>query len=188
MRHLIAPLLALSLLTPTGALAQQAITESQVRAQVQGAVRKPGIYTLPAGSRVAELVARAGGPRPDAQLNSLNLARRLMDGELCYVPSKKETPVAVPPPVRSVYKRKARRAAVRRARPAQPPAPLGPLNLNTATADQLDTLPGLGPGLAAAIVRARKAKGRFSSVEDLREIEGIGKKRFERLRRLVRVD
>ncbi|MFN3432148.1 MAG: SLBB domain-containing protein, partial [Candidatus Sericytochromatia bacterium] len=80
---------------PAGA--HQAISEFHLRAQVQGAVKHPGVYRLPDGSRVAELVAKAGGPRPDARLSGLNLARRLADGELCYVPSIKEA--ATPPPV-----------------------------------------------------------------------------------------
>lgn len=168
------------------AYAQQAISEFEVRVQVQGAVRKPGLYRLPTGSRLAELVARAGGPRPDARLQGLNLARRLNDGELCYVPSVKEAtpapvaeaaPVPVAAPVRRAYRRSA------------PAAPSGPVNLNTASLAQLDTLPGVGPGLAAAIVRVRaRLGGRFRTVEDLREVQGIGQKRFERLRPLVRVE
>ena len=186
MRFLLVPLLLIIVLLPLSAGAQQSITEASIRAQVQGAVRRPGVYTLPTGSRVAELVARAGGPRPDAQLNGVNLARRLADGDSCYVPSKKETPAVVI--FQPEVKKPARRHAGRRARVAAKPTFRGPLNLNTATLDQLDALPGLGPGLAAEILRARRAKGGFRSVEDLREIQGIGKKRFDRLRPLVRVD
>lgn len=188
MRHLLFVLLMLALLVPLPVSAQLAITEIKLRVQVQGAVRKPGVYTLPAGSRVAELVAKAGGPRPDAQLNSLNLARKLIDGELCYVPSKKETPVFVAPTPPPIARRPLRRHAVHRVHPVVRRAPLGPLNLNTATLDQLDALPGIGPGLAAEILRARKAKGGFRAVEDLRQIQGIGKKRFDRLRHLVMVN
>lgn len=167
------------------AYAQQAVSEFQVRVQVQGAVKRPGLYVLPTGSRLAELMARAGGPRPDARLQGLNLARRLSDGELCYVPSVKEAtpapvleaPMPVAAPVRRAYRR------------SVPPARSGPVNLNTATLAQLDTLPGVGPGLAAAIARVRaRLGGRFKSVEDLREVQGIGQKRFERLRPLVRVE
>jgi competence protein ComEA len=170
------------------AYADQAMSEFQVRVQVQGAVRRPGIYRLPTGSRLAELVAKAGGPRPDARLQGLNLARRLTDGELCYVPSVKEaTPRPAPeaataPPPRRVALR------VRRPAPARSVS-RGPLNLNTASLAQLDTLPGVGPGLASAILRVRsRLGGRFRSVEDLREVQGIGQKRFDRLRPLVRVD
>jgi competence protein ComEA len=165
--------------------AAQAVSEFQVRVQVQGAVKRPGVYRLPAGSRLAELMARAGGPRSDARLTGLNLARRLSDGELCYVPSVRE---AVPAPA-PVVQAPAATPHGRRARRAQPVArPAGKVNLNTATAAQLDTLPGVGPGTASAILRVRVRLGRFKSVEDLREVPGIGPKRFARLRPLLSVD
>lgn len=167
---------------PAGA--QQAVSEFHVRVQVQGAVKHPGVYRLPAGSRVAELVAKAGGPRPDARLSGLNLARRLADGELCYVPSIKEAATPAPVTVPAGRAPQARHAA----RPATRPASSGRINLNTATAAQLDTLPGVGPGLAAAILKLRQRMGgRFRSVEDLREVAGVGPKRFNRLRSLVEV-
>jgi competence protein ComEA len=157
-----------------------------VRVQVQGAVKRPGVYRLPAGSRLAELMARAGGPRSDARLNGLNLARRLSDGELCYVPSVKE---AAPTPAPVAQTAPAAASRVRRARRAPAIArPAGKLNLNTATAAQLDTLPGVGPGTASAILRVRARLGRFKTVEDLREVPGIGPKRFDRLRPLLSVD
>lgn len=164
--------------------AAQAVSEFQVRVQVQGAVKRPGVYRLPAGSRLAELMARAGGPRPDARLNGLNLARRLTDGELCYVPSVKEA-VSAPAPVAQLPAAPQGRRA-RRAQPVTRPA--GKVNLNTATAAQLDTLPGIGPGTASAILRVRARLGRFKTVEDLREVPGIGPKRFARLRPLLSVD
>ena len=168
---------------PAGA--QQAVSEFQVRVQVQGAVKHPGVYRLPAGSRVAELVAKAGGPRPDARLSGLNLARRLADGELCYVPSIKEAATPAPPPAAAPARAPQSRQAVR---PVSRPAFSGRVNLNTATAAQLDTLPGVGPGLAAAILKLRQRMGgRFRSVEDLREVPGVGPKRFNRLRSLVEV-
>lgn len=171
---------------PAGA--QQAVSEFHVRVQVQGAVKHPGVYRLPAGSRVAELVAKAGGPRPDARLSGLNLARRLADGELCYVPSTKEaaTPAPAWPPSAAAPGRAPQARQV--ARPASRPAFSGRVNLNTATAAQLDTLPGVGPGLAAAILKLRhRMGGRFRSIEDLREVPGVGPKRFNRLRSLVEV-
>lgn len=164
------------------AVAEQAMSELQLRVQVQGAVRRPGLYRLPAGSRLAELVARAGGPRPDARLQGLNLARRLTDGELCHVPSVKEaTPAPETPGAAPVVHSPARRAA----RSVGRPRPAGKINLNSATAAQLDTLPGVGPTMVAAILRVRTRLGRFRSVEDLREVPGVGPKRFDRLRPLV---
>jgi competence protein ComEA len=165
--------------------AAQAVSEFQVRVQVQGAVKRPGVYRLPAGSRLAELMAKAGGPRPDARLNGLNLARRLTDGELCYVPSVKEAAPAPAP----VAQAPAPAPRARRARRVVPIArPAGKVNLNTATVAQLDMLPGVGPGTASAILRVRARLGRFKTVEDLREVPGIGPKRFGRLRPLLSVD
>lgn len=176
-------LLVLALASP--ALAEQLLQESRIHAQVQGAVKRPGVYVVPAGSRLAELIAKAGGPRKDAHLKSVNLAKRVADGESVYVPTHKE---AAPPPPPTAQAPRRARTTRRAARPAPAQAQrLGPLNLNTATPAQLETLPGVGPGLAAAIVKARARKGRFHTLEDLREIAGIGKKRFERLRPHVAV-
>lgn len=163
--------------------AEMAVTELAVQVQVRGAVKRPGVYRLPAGARVAELIAKAGGPRGDAQLNAINLTQRLEDGQSVYLPTRAEAQrqlmaaqAAVQAPTR------ARATSRRAARTA------GPINLNSATAAELQQLPGVGPSLAAAIIRQRQALGRFRSVEDLREVAGIGKKRFERLKPLVRVN
>ena len=180
MRQLLGVLLAfLFLVTP--AHADMAVTETMVQVQVQGAVKRPGVYRLLAGSRVAELIAKAGGPRGDAQLSMLNLTQRLEDGQSFYLPTKAEArQQAMPAQQTTASHHTASRSS--RSRAAS-----GPINLNTATAAQLQQLPGIGPSLAAAIVRKRRALGRFRTVEDLREVAGIGKKRFERLKALVRV-
>ena len=131
-----------------------------------GAVVRPGVYELRAGARVQDLVAAAGGAAPDAQLDRLNLAARLVDGSQVYVPRAGEA--AAP-------------AA------AGPGAPDGPLDLNTATVEQLEELPGVGPATAQAIVTAREELGGFRSVEDLLDVRGIGPAKFEALRDLVTV-
>lgn len=125
---------------------------------VMGQVHKPGLVELPAGSRVADAVTAAGGALPEADLSTLNLARKVTDGELITV--------GTPPPGST---------------------PGGPLNLNTATAEQLDTLPGVGPVLAARIVEYRDRHGGFGSVDELREVAGIGDATFAELRSLVTI-
>ncbi|MGI4894536.1 MAG: ComEA family DNA-binding protein, partial [Janthinobacterium lividum] len=138
---------------------------------VAGHVVSPGLVTLSAGSRVADAVAAAGGPAPDADLNALNLARLLVDGDQVVVPAPGELfpPAPVAPAGASV-------------------APdSGPVDLNSATVEELDALPGVGEVLAGRIVAFRTENGPFSAVEDLGEVQGIGPKVLEGLRDLVRV-
>ncbi|WP_327306793.1 ComEA family DNA-binding protein [Streptomyces sp. NBC_01298] len=130
---------------------------------VSGKVRDPGVRRLPSGSRVEDALAAAGGVRPGTDTTGLNRARVLMDGEQVLVGAP-----APPPPTG-------------RGGPAS-----GPLSLGTATAEQLDGLPGVGPVLAQHIVDFRTVRGGFRSVEDLRQVNGIGERRFADLRELVR--
>jgi competence protein ComEA len=134
---------------------------------VVGAVRRPGLYRLTQGSRVADAVARAGGVTRKADPAALNLAAPLADGEQVLVPAR--LPVAV--------------AASQGA--AVPGVPQGPIQLSSATAEQLDALPGIGPATAQKILDYRAEHGAFRSVEELDEVPGIGPTRIEQLRGLV---
>jgi competence protein ComEA len=134
---------------------------------VVGAVRRPGQYRLPQGSRVADAVARAGGVTRKADPAALNLAAPIADGEQVLVPAR--LPVAV--------------AASQGA--AVPGVPRGPIQLSSATAEQLDSLPGIGPATAQKILDYRAEHGAFRSVEELDEVPGIGPARVEQLRGLV---
>jgi competence protein ComEA len=138
--------------------------------QAAGAVATPALYRLPPGTRVADLLSAAGGPTPDADLDQVNLAAPLGDGQRVYVPRKGE---AVPP-----------QATGPSGGPAVPPMPV---DLNTATAEQLDALPGIGPSLAEAIVAFRQRHGRFRSVDQLLQVRGIGPSKLTDLRKRVRV-
>ncbi|MEJ2866915.1 ComEA family DNA-binding protein [Actinomycetospora sp. OC33-EN08] len=138
---------------------------------VAGKVRRPGLVTLPDGARVGEAVDRAGGPLPKVDLTPLNLAARVVDGQQIVVGV-----AAAPAPGPA-------------AAPGGAPAPAGDgkVDLNAATLEQLDGLPGVGPVTAKKILDWRTQNGRFSAVEQLREIPGIGEARFGTLRELVRV-
>ena len=134
---------------------------------VAGAVRRPGVYRLRAGARVAEAVRRAGGARRRADLSAVNLASELQDGRQVLVPVR----------VRGGGAATAGGAA----------APGVPLDLNTATVEQLDELDGIGPATAQQIVDYREAHGGFGSVDELDQVPGIGETRLAAIREKVRV-
>ncbi|MCX5533624.1 ComEA family DNA-binding protein [Streptomyces sp. NBC_00006] len=136
---------------------------------VSGKVRRPGIQRLPAGARVADALRAAGGLRPGADTEGLNRARLLVDGEQVVVGAPAAAAAAAPSGA-----------------PVGASAPAGPIGLNTATLEQLDTLPGVGPVLAQHIVDYRTEHGGFRSVDELREVNGIGDRRFEDLQNAVR--
>ncbi|MBD0425086.1 ComEA family DNA-binding protein [Streptomyces sp. TRM S81-3] len=162
--------------TPTGAPSTTAGAEIVV--DVGGRVREPGVHRLPAGSRVADALRAAGGVRPGTKTDGLNRARFLVDGEQVIVGAPAPAPGAGPGP--------AAPAPGGPAGPAAGAAAATPVSLNTATADQLDTLPGVGPVLAQHIIDYRTRHGGFRSVDELREVNGIGERRFADLRNLVR--
>ncbi|PRX47251.1 competence protein ComEA [Prauserella shujinwangii] len=142
---------------------------------VVGKVRTPGLVTVPPGARVADAVRAAGGARPGADLATLNLARRVADGEQLYVG------VPSPPGMGS--------ALPQAAPPGAGDGTGGsvPVDLNAAGREELESLPGIGEVTARSILDWRARHGRFTAVEQLREVDGIGDKRFERLRDLVSV-
>jgi competence protein ComEA len=137
---------------------------------VAGAVRDAGVYRLRAGARVNDALARAGGATPRADLSPVNLAAKVEDGRQVLVP-RRVAASAVPAPVGT----------------AAPGQPAVPVNLNTATLEQLDTLPGVGPATAQKIIDYREEHGGFGSVDELGEVPGIGDVRLAALREQVRV-
>ncbi|WP_330349830.1 ComEA family DNA-binding protein [Streptomyces sp. NBC_00582] len=141
---------------------------AEIVVDVSGKVRRPGIHRLPAGSRVVDALSAAGGVRPGTDTDGLNRARFLVDGEQVVVGGP--APPAVPGPAGA----------------GTAAGPSAPVSLNTATVDQLDTLPGVGPVLAQHIVDYRAQHGGFRSVDELREVNGIGERRYADLRTLVR--
>ena len=147
----------------------------RVTVHVAGAVHRPGVYRLAPGARVDDALRRAGGPRARADLTAVNLAAKLEDGRQVLVPERGAALAAAAPD------------------PAGAPAgatattPTQPVNLNTATLEQLDTLDGVGPGIARRILDYRQQHGGFRRVEELGEVSGIGAKRLATLTPLVTV-
>jgi competence protein ComEA len=145
---------------------------STVVVHVAGAVVRPGVVSLPASDRVVDALDAAGGPRADADPDQLDLAARLTDGSRIYVPRRGEVVAPVAP------------SPGGDAGAGATAAP-GPVHLNTASAAELEALPGVGPSLAQAIVSERARLGGFRRIDDLRRVRGIGDRRFEQLRPLV---
>ncbi|MGE5598683.1 MAG: helix-hairpin-helix domain-containing protein [Bacteroidota bacterium] len=149
----------------------------KVVVHVCGAVKNPGVYILPAGSRVYEAIERAGGALPEADQEALNLAAFVRDGEQIRLPRKGESPPAAAPRATAAAAGEHGGAAAPRES-----APRFPLHLNTATAADLQAVPGIGPALAARIVAYRKENGPFAEVDDLVHVPGIGARTLERFR------
>ncbi|MFJ6674392.1 helix-hairpin-helix domain-containing protein [Actinosynnema sp. NPDC091369] len=145
---------------PVAEAAAVTSTEEQLIVDVVGLVPTPGLVTVPNGSRVADALRAAGGANPGADLTTLNLARKVIDGE--------QLAVGIPIPQAT-------------------DATTEPLNLNTATKEQLDTLPGVGPVTAQRIIDRRQKRGPFTSLDQLGEIDGIGDAKLAKLRDLVRL-
>jgi competence protein ComEA len=144
-------------------------TTGEVVVDVAGAVERPGVVRLAGAGRVTDAIAAAGGAAADADLNQVNLAAKVGDGDRIYVPRRGEAPP--PAPV---------------AGGSSSGAPTGPVDLNNATPEQLDALPGVGPATAKAIVQYRTQHGRFRTVDDLLSVPGIGPAKLANIKPLVR--
>ena len=142
------------------------VAEPEIFVDVAGAVNKPGVYSLSGKSRVIDAIKAAGDSAPGADLSTINLARILNDGEQIYVDSAvvNSSGVRVSQSIHS-----------------------GPININRATAKQLDALDGIGPVIAQRIVDYRKHNGSFISIEDLQKVSGIGAAKFAQIKAKVRI-
>ena len=162
------------------AIAVQGEAKSALIVHVAGAVRHPGVYRMRAGSRVDDAVTRAGGARRRADLSALNLAAELEDGRQVLVPLRASAASAGAATAGTT-------TAGTTTGGVAAGTPAVPLNLNTATVEQLDELDGIGPATAQQIVAYREAHGGFGSVEELDQVPGIGETRLAALRDKVRV-
>ena len=186
---------------------------SEIRVYVAGAVRRPDVYSLAAGDRLVDAVAAAGGPAEEADLEAVNLALRIRDEGYYYIPFKPQpvseagakgnnaehNPELVPvikqevlptqpvPPL-AADSLTGEAPGAREEQPAAKDAPATPVNLNTADQSELETLPGIGPARAAAIIGYRDEHGPFAAVEELTAVSGIGQGILDNLRPLVTVD
>ena len=172
--------------------------EATVRVHVAGAVNNPGVYTLPAQGRAVDAIAAASGAAADADLDRVNLAGALSDGVQIYVPHRGETaaPAQIQPnggTANGAAQNGASQGGTQ-PQPARTLTPAGsaqkgstPVNINTATAEELQTLPRIGPAMAQRIIAWREAHGGFRSVDELDAVPGIGPSMLENLRPLVTI-
>ncbi len=169
---------SVELTTPPGQENKTAV----VVVHVAGHVKNPNVYVMKPGDRVIDAINKAGGAKADADLDSLNLAELLKDGEKIYVPSKDETAgMAATGQVGT----SAQVGGSSRSLPSGG----GPaiVNINTAGPEELDRLPGVGPATAQKIIEYRRQIGRFTSVDQLLDVRGIGPKKLEQMRPFVRL-
>ena len=170
---------------------------SRIYVDVAGAVRRPSLYVLPPDSRVMQAILAAGGPTGEADMDSVNLAQKVTDGERVFVPERglapspqapeddTQTPAASPPTRTTAKPAKGARAG----RTDKVTADSGEqVPLNTATEEQLERLPGVGPGMAGRVLAYRRQAGRFEKVEDLMQVTGIGPKKFAKIAPCVKLD
>lgn len=172
-----AVLIALSLFVVASGKSEEVVVEAIAPTQmiapaliidVTGEVVSPGVYELPAGSRVIDAIKAAGGARPKAALSDLNLARIIKDGEQIYVDPIYKAGVSI-------------RAGSKAA------APRGPININRASASELDSLDGIGPVIAKRIIAYRTTNGAFLAIEDLLKVSGIGDAKLAQFKEKIRV-
>lgn len=189
----------------SSATALHSTSAAEVVVHVAGAVKKPGVYHLKPGARGEDALKAAGGPTADANTDAINLAAKLDDGTQLYFPTRQEQPTGgassetIPAPLKAKTSKKSGEAVLSLARSSgrnrsgsDKPAKLsdpsqGTVNINTATAEELQRLPGVGPAMAARILAYRQQNHGFKRVEDLLEISGIGDKKFAKLQPFVRV-
>ena len=154
----------------------QESSKETIVVHVSGAVNNEGIVELEADSRVADAIEKVGGLKPDANMKEVNLASKLEDGMKIYIPSNTEQEVQVNSNTNNIMQN----STANKNQTSK-------ININTATQEELDSLPGIGPSTALKIINYRKENGKFSKIEDLKEVSGIGEAKFNQLKGLITV-
>ena len=142
---------------------------AEITVYVTGAINKPGVVTVREGARTADAVKACGGLLPTADGEKVNMAQVLKDGQQVRVPEKQAGSSALP-------------ANTGKASSAVKTKADGPININTASAEELDALPGIGPAMAKRIIEYRETEGAFTAIEDIKKVKGIGEAKFEKMK------
>ena len=155
---------------------QEEENKETIVVHVSGAVNKEGIVELEENSRIADAIEKSGGLKDDANMNEVNLAYKLEDGMKIYIPSNKDQEVQERSNISSVVESNVTNKKAN-----------SKVNINTAPQEELDSLPGIGPSTALKIINYRKEHGKFSKVEELKNVSGIGDSKFNQLKDLITV-
>ena len=162
--------------TGKGQSESEQVQDAELVVYVCGQVANPGVYEFPPGSRIGDAIERAGGFGPDAATNALNLAQSLQDEQQVYVPSNDES---------QVPESSSQNAPATSANTGVSGQSDALVNINTASAAELVSLPGVGEATAAKIIASRDSEGPFQAIEDLKRVSGIGDKKYEALKDLI---
>ncbi|WP_058486905.1 helix-hairpin-helix domain-containing protein [Defluviitalea phaphyphila] len=152
--------------------------ESNCVVYICGAVKKPNVYTLPAGSRINDVINMAGGALEEADLNQLNLAEKIFDSQKIYVPKKGEE---IDKSILKVENKEEDNYSIKKSNNQL-------ININTDSSEKLQTLPGIGSVIAQNIIDYRNSQGPFSSIEEIKNVPRIGEKTFEKIKDKITVD
>lgn len=171
----------------TGIALAPTSSPAPIMVQVEGAVVQPGLYGLPKDSRVADAVQSAGGLGPQANRDAVNMATRLKDGEKLVIPAL-GAPTAPVPTQPSRASEIDPNGGTLGSESGSKNRPSQPVNLNTATLEELDALPGIGPTRAEQIIAYREQHGGFKTIEELQEVSGIGPATFEQLKAYISIE
>ena len=155
---------------------QEEENKETIVVHVSGAVNKEGIVELEENSRIADAIEKSGGLKDDANMNEVNLAYKLEDGMKIYIPSNKDQEVQEKSNISSVIESNVTNKKAN-----------SKVNINTAPQEELDSLPGIGPSTALKIINYRKEHGKFSKIEELKNVSGIGDSKFNQLKDLITV-
>ena len=155
---------------------QEEENKETIVVHVSGAVNKEGIVELEENSRIADAIEKSGGLKDDANMNEVNLAYKLEDGMKIYIPSNKDQEVQERSNISSVVESNVTNKKAN-----------SKVNINTAPQEELDSLPGIGPSTALKIINYRKEHGKFSKIEELKNVSGIGDSKFNQLKDLITV-
>lgn len=149
-------------------------TPAPLKVHIAGAVQHPGVVELPPDSRVEDAIQAAGGLTETADITTLNLAAQVQDGEKITIPSQTATATGLPTSVQAT------------STPAEPTT--AKININTATQQELETLPGIGPAIAARIIAYRQEHGPFQRIEQIMDVQGIGPATFDKIKTYIAVE
>ena len=159
--------------------------EEKIVVHITGAVNKEGIVELQEGARIADAIEKAGGARENADIKNINLATVLEDGMKVHIPTIEETQANKQNENINIENNANSQIATETTNITSNTKTQGKININTATEEELDTLPGIGPSTAAKIIDYRKENGKFKNIEEIKEVSGIGDAKYEKIKDLI---